>query len=392
MEEIRLGIVGMGNMGFAHAKCIYRREIIGLRLTAVCDIQKERLEQCSTELSGVKCYKNFCDMLDGSLVDAVLIATPHPHHSEMAIAAFQKGLHVLVEKPADIMVSKARRMNEVAKASGKKFGIMFNQRTYPLHEKARELVQNGTLGELKRSMWIITNWYRTQHYYESGGWRATWGGEGGGVLLNQAPHNLDVWQWICGMPVSVRATCNVAKYHQIEVEDEATLFVRYENGATGVFVTSTGELPGTNRLEIVGTKGKIVLEQGVLKHWRLPEDERSICFYSNDSYVQCESVYEEYMCDNEDMAHKGILQNFVNSILYGEELIAPGSDGIKELMLSNAAYLSSWKDGVEIALPIDEKEFEQRISELRAESVYYKEQKYEKLPDGEYSHSWQVRW
>lgn len=211
-------------------------------------------------------------------------------NASLALAA---GLHVLVEKPLDVRLSVAQALCAQAKASGKVFALMLNQRTNPLFAKARAIVQGGQLGQLKRSVWIITNWYRTQHYYDSGAWRATWAGEGGGVLLNQAPHNLDLWQWICGMPESVTGYCDVARYHHIEVEDDATIFAKYPNGATGVFITSTGEMPGTNRLEIAGTKGKLVLENGVLKWWRLKTPEDAIRFASSDNFVTPDCDYQE---------------------------------------------------------------------------------------------------
>lgn len=388
MDKVRIGVVGVGNMGFAHAKCIYGGEIEGLTLTAVCDINSERLSHAAAELTGVKTFENYEDLLNSDIADAVIIAVPHPLHSEIAIAAFERGLHVLVEKPVDITVSKAKKLNEAAEKSGKIFCIMFNQRTSPVFKRAREIVKNGELGELKRSVWIITNWYRTQGYYDSGDWRATWCGEGGGVLLNQAPHNLDLWQWICGMPKTVRAVCDVAKYHNIEVEDDATLYTRYENGATGVFITSTGEYTGTNRLEISGTKGKIVLENGILKHWKLKADERDICINAS---AEKETEYSEFIPTEKETAHKGILANFANAVLKGGELLSPGYEGINELTLSNAAYLSSWKNGAEVELPFDEKEFDMLLSEkIKASSI--RNAKIKNNLSGEYKKRWQVIW
>lgn len=183
---------------------------------------------------------------------------------------------------------------------------MLNQRTNPLFQKARDIVQGGQLGELKRTVWIITNWYRTQYYYDSGTWRATWAGEGGGVLLNQAPHNLDLWQWICGMPKMVAASCDIACYHRIEVEDDATIFTRYENGAAGVFITSTGETPGTNRLEIAGTLGKLVLEGGKLKWWKLNQLEDVVRYSSDEDFLHVPFDYTELLPEGKESAHAGI--------------------------------------------------------------------------------------
>ena len=271
MEHIKVAVIGIGNMGFAHAACIAENQINYMSLTAVCDTTDKKLAEFSEKYPNIKRYTSYEELFNDKICDSVIIAVPHPLHAEIAIKAFEYGLNVMLEKPADISVSKVKKLNEAAEKSGKVFSVMFNQRTNPLFAKAREIVKSGELGELKRTVWIITNWFRTQNYYDSGDWRATWSGEGGGVLLNQAPHNLDLWQWICGMPESVTAFCDIAKYHNIEVEDDATIFTRYKNGATGVFMTSTGEYPGTNRLEISGDLGKIVLENGILKRYKLKE-------------------------------------------------------------------------------------------------------------------------
>lgn len=390
MKELRVGIIGIGNMGWAHLNCIYNRNVEGMTVTAVCDTDTVRLKAAGEAFPGVSLYEDYRALLADNNTDAVIVAVPHPLHAEIGIAALRAGRHLMVEKPADISVSRAERLNAAAKESGRVFGIMFNQRTNMLFQRARELVQGGELGGLKRTVWIITNWYRTQSYYDSGGWRATWAGEGGGVLLNQAPHNLDLWQWICGMPVAVSAVCETAKYHNIEVEDEAIIRTRFAGGANGVFITSTGEFPGTNRLEISGTKGKIVIEDGLLKHWRLETDEREVCETSEESFCSIPFEYKEYRSESET-AHKGILQNFANAVLKGERLLAPGEEGINELTLSNAAYLSQWTGGKEIALPFDTAEFDRLLSE-RAEGSGYKPDSTCSSRKQGYEPRWQVRW
>ena len=390
MDGLKVGIIGAGNMGSAHFNCIYSGEIEGMRVTAVCDTDRRKLEEIREKSSGVALYEDYRELLDNPEVDGVIIAVPHPLHAQTAIAAFEKGRHVLVEKPVDISLSAAQRLQEAARKSGKVFGIMFNQRTNSLFRRAREMVQSGQLGELKRSIWIITNWYRTQAYYNSGGWRATWAGEGGGVLINQAPHNLDLWQWICGMPKSVTAFCNMAKYHQIEVEDEATLYTEYENGATGVFITSTGDYPGTNRLEITGTRGKIVLENGVLKFWQLSEDERRVSAESLEGFAMVPTEYMEYQAADEP-GHKGILQNFTDAVLKGGELLAPGFDGIYELMISNAAYLSEWQGNRKVMLPFDPTDFDKRLAE-KAETSRFHTGGPKSKDICSYLPRWKVRW
>ncbi|MBQ5749350.1 MAG: Gfo/Idh/MocA family oxidoreductase [Oscillospiraceae bacterium] len=391
MQELKIGIIGLGNMGFAHSSCIFGGNVEHLRLGAICDINEHRRKYASEHFKDVPCFADYSEMMDSGLIDAVLIAVPHRLHVEIALQALEKGLHVLVEKPIDITISAAKRINEAAKASNRVFGIMFNQRTNPLFQKAREIIQNGELGELKRSVWIITNWYRTQAYYDSGSWRATWAGEGGGVLLNQAPHNLDLWQWICGMPESVTAFCDVGKYHKIEVEDDVTIFTRYANGAVGTFITTTGEYPGTNRLEIAGDLGKIVIENGVLHWWKLAQPEREYCVTAKSSSCETAPEYIEIKQDAPEAAHRGILQNFTNAVLFGESLLAPGFDGINELTLSNAAYLSSWKGSAEIKLPFDTEEYDALLRERAANSTFHDAVETEELSET-YVPRWQVSW
>lgn len=388
---IRCGVIGIGNMGTAHAKTIHEGNIEGMVLAAVCDLKKDRLDFARDAFPEAAVYEDYHQMLSDAGLDAVIVAVPHPLHAKICGDCLEKGLHTLSEKPADITVSAARKAAEAGEKSGKIFAIMLNQRTNAIFQKAREIVQSGALGELKRSVWIITNWYRTQHYYDSGAWRATWAGEGGGVLLNQAPHNLDLWQWICGMPVSVTAFCDIARYHHIEVEDDATILTRYANGATGVFITSTGEYPGTNRLEIAGELGKIVLEGGKLRWWKLKTPEKEVRFQSDVNFAKIDYDYEELKPEIIAGAHAAILQNFANAISRGEPLLSPYTDGLNELTISNAAYLSSWNGGREIALPFDEAAFDQALMERASKSVFRPEQEGE-TPDGQYSNRWQVNW
>lgn len=390
MNGVKVGIIGIGNMGSAHLRMITGGNIPDMTVTAVCDIDTKKLNAARNTYPALSVFEDYTDLLKNSDTNAVIIAVPHPLHAKIAIEAFKYGKHVLVEKPLDITVSAAEDLCAAAEKSGKVFAIMFNQRTNGLFCKAREIVKSGELGEIKRSVWIITNWYRTQSYYDSGTWRATWRGEGGGVLLNQAPHNLDIWQWICGSPTAVTAFCNVGKFHNIEVEDEATIYAEYENGATGVFITSTGDCPGTNRLEITGTRGKTVLENGTLKLWKLGEDERDICKNATEGFVSPETEYSEFTAERED-AHAGILKNFTGAILYGEELLSPGYDGINELMISNAAYLSQWTGNSRIPLPFDTALFDSELSKKQQDSVI-KESAAVSTNDKSCGGRWQVKW
>ena len=364
MDKIRLGIIGLGNMGYGHLKSIVAGECPRIEVTAFSDPLPEMLERSLKVCPSAVPFEDTSKMLASGLIDAVLIATPHYDHPRIAIEAFAHGLHVMTEKPAGVYTRQVREMNETAKKSGLVFSIMFNQRANPLFAKAREIVQSGQLGAPKRLVWIITNWYRAQSYYDSGTWRATWDGEGGGVLLNQAPHNLDLWQWIFGMPSRIRAFCSVGKYHHVVIEDDVTIYGEYENGATAAFITTTGEAPGTNRLEISGDLGKLVLEDSVLKWTKLKTPERTFCFTTPDGFSIPETSYEEFTAPEPD-GHPILLNNFADAILDGTPLLAPGEDGLNSLSISNAAYLSSWTDGW-AQIPVDEEAFEERLEKLRA--------------------------
>ena len=369
MDQVRFGIIGLGNMGSDHVGWIAGGKVARAELTAICDLKQDRLEAAQKVCPSAAAYTYYHELLNSGKVDVVLIATPHYLHPVIAKEAFAAGLNVLSEKPAGVYTKAVREMNRAAKESGKLFGIMYNQRTNPLYQKARQLVQSGELGELKRSVWIITDWYRSQASYNSGGWRATWAGEGGGVLLNQCPHNLDLWQWITGMPSRVRASCYVGKYHNIEVEDDVTIYAEYPNGATGSFITTTGECPGTNRLEISGDRGKLVIENNKLTFWRLDVPERKFCFETDKIFGTPKAEVEEFPLEGEIPMHVGILNNYVEALLDGTPLLAPGEEGINGLTISNAAYLSSWENRW-VDLPLDEDRYYELLSQRIAGSKH----------------------
>ncbi|GIN58746.1 oxidoreductase [Lederbergia ruris] len=374
MTILKVGIIGLGNMGTSHAKRLFNREIDGAILTAVCDVREERMVKAREEFGDrVKRFLSIDEFFTDADIDGVIIATPHYDHPPLAIRAFEKGWHVLCEKPAGVYTKNVRLMNEAAAKSGKVFSMMFNQRTNPLYQKMRELIQSGELGEIKRTNWIITDWYRAQSYYDSGGWRATWEGEGGGVMLNQSPHQLDLWQWITGMmPTRIRSFCGFGKYHDIEVEDDVTAYVEYENGATGLFVTSTGEAPGTNRFEVAGDRGKLVIENGNLTFWRLRQSEREFNQTFTGGFGEPECWKIDIPVRGKNNQHLGILENWVDAILNGAELLAPGEEGIKSLAISNGVYLSSWLDDW-VELPIDEDLYYEKLQEKIATSTFRKD-------------------
>ena len=354
MEKVRLGILGVGNMGTAHLKNIKEGKCPEIEVTAVCDLKQDRLDYVKENYGdGIALYKDAEEMMSSGLIDALLVAVPHYDHPRFVMAGIEKGLHVMCEKPAGVYTKHVKEMNAYAKAHNVKFGMMFNQRTNCLFRKMKEIIDSGELGEIRRTNWIITDWYRPQAYYDSGNWRATWKGEGGGVLLNQCPHNLDLWQWICGMPKKVTAFMQFGKWHDIEVEDDVTAVVEYENGATGTFITTTGDTPGTNRFEITLEGGKLVAEGGKLYMWKLAMLEPEFSKINDYPFASPDKVYSEVETDGKHEKHPGVLNAFAGAILRDEPMIADGTEGINGLTLSNAMHLSAWL-GKTVELPFDD--------------------------------------
>jgi len=372
VQPVRFGIIGIGNMGSSHFNYYFEGRLKEMRLTAVADIDPSRLEAVRERLPGILCFNTAEELMDSGECDAVIIATPHYFHPTYSVYALNKGLHVMTEKPAGVYTKQVREANEAAAKSDKVYAIMYNQRTNGLYRKLRKMVQSGEFGEIRRVNWIITNWYRTQAYYNSGGWRATWSGEGGGVLLNQCPHNLDLWQWICGMPVKILAVCHEGKWHDIEVEDDVTIYAEYANGATGVFITSTGDAPGTNRLEITMDGGHIVCENGKLSVYKLNESTKEHCANSPNGFGAPKGAWSQAELDGHNEQHIGVLNAFAANILRGEPLYARGEEGINGLSISNAAHLSSWL-GRPVELPVDEDLFYNTLQEKIANSKTKKE-------------------
>lgn len=368
MTKVRLGIIGVGNMGSGHAANILAGKCPEIELTAVADRREARRQWAKDTLpEGTAIFEEGSDLIQSGLCDAVHICTPHYQHPTLAMEAFAAGLHVMCEKPAGVYTKAVREMNEAAEKSGKVFAMMFNQRTNCVYRKMHEMVHSGQLGELKRVNWIITDWYRTQIYYDSGDWRATWEGEGGGVLLNQCPHQLDLLQWICGLPKTVQAFCQEGKWHDIEVEDDVTAYLQFANGATGVFVTTTGDAPGTNRFEVTGTLGKLVCENDKLTFWKLAQDEREFCRTATEGFAQPQCQQVEVETDGENQQHVGVLNAFAGKILHGTPLVAEGTEGLGGLTLSNAMHLSSWL-GRAVDIPFDEELFLSELNKRRATS------------------------
>lgn len=372
MKKIKLGIIGIGNMGSAHAKNIISGNCPNIEITAIADIDPKRLEWAKEQGYGenVAYFNDDIEMLESGLIDSCLIAVPHYDHPSLAIECFKRSIHVMLEKPAGVYTKQVIEMNKVAnKHPEVVFGMMFNQRTNCVYRKLRELVQSGKYGEIRRVNWLITTWYRPQAYYNSGGWRATWAGEGGGVLLNQCPHQLDLMQWICGMPVKVMAHLHYGKWHNIEVEDDVTAYMEYANGATGVFITSTGDACGTNRFEIQMDKAKFVVEDDVLMMDEYAMTEQEFSKTNTIPFGCMDTKRIEVETDGQNLGHIGILNAWADSILEGTKLIADGREGINGLTLSNAMHLSSFLNK-EVELPFDDELF---FNELNKRVVSSKE-------------------
>ena len=370
MDKVRFGIVGCGNMGTGHSKNFREGNVENGVLTAVCDINKKKLAAFEERFGDtIKYYENAEDMFKSGECDCVIICTPHYSHPELAISALDHELNCIVEKPAGVYTLQVKEMLARAEKSEKILGIMFNQRTNPAFKTMKKMIADGKIGEIKRTNWIITDWYRTQYYYDTGAWRATWAGEGGGVLYNQAPHQLDLFQWIIGMqPSKVHAFCHYGKWHDIEVEDDVTCYVEYPNGATGVFITTTADAPGTNRFEVTGTLGTLIFENNKLYYKQLLKDERLHCKEADKGFETPEVLPTvEVELVGENVQHKGILNNIANAILGLEEVYAPATDGLAGVQLANAMHLSSWL-GESVSLPINDELFYEELKKRIAVS------------------------
>jgi predicted dehydrogenase len=369
MDKVRLGLVGLGNIGTSHSRFLLNGDISRCELVAACDIVPEKLER----FKQLKTFTDSREMIRSGEIDALIIGTPHYDHTTIGIDALDNGLHVLVEKPISVHKADCERLIAAHARNPKQvFAAMFQMRSEPIYKRVKALIDAGELGEIRRVNWIVTCWYRTEAYYASGGWRATWKGEGGGVLMNQCPHNLDLFQWFFGMPSSVRAFCNFGKYHDIETEDEVTAYCEFPNGATGVFVTTTGEAPGTDRLEIAGDRGRLVIEGGKLHFDRTEvsvSEHLKACEngFTPPNLWRCDIPY----ADSPNKGHAAIVQNFVDAILDGTPLIAPAEEGIRSVELANAMILSSLTNDT-ISLPLDAPAYEAQIKRLVAESRFEK--------------------
>ena len=343
MENVKIGVIGFGNMGRSHVANIVSGKVPGMQVAAICDIDKSCLEDAQKAYPDIPVFESAEELYQSGLCNAVVIAVYHYAHTELAIKAFEYGLHVIVEKPAGVYTKQVKQMNLAASKQDKIFSMMYNQRTNPVYQKLRDMVQGGELGHIKRISWIITDWYRPQAYHESSTWRSTWATEGGGALINQNPHQLDLWQWIFGIPDTVFAKVYCGKYHNIEVEDDVMAFFEYKNGTTGEYITSTGEAPGTNRLEVACDMGKVIIENNTMLFYKNSISEREFEKINKQPFgrPECQLITVDTDFSGGEQ-HVGIFKNFVAAIQEGAPLLAPGEEGIKGLTISNAIHMSGW--------------------------------------------------
>ena len=364
MKKIRLGIIGMGNIGKYHADYLLDGNVSRCELVAV----GSRSPALPEKYQPLKKFADGEQLIKSGAVDAVIIATPHFQHTPLGIAALENGVHVMVEKPISAHKADAEKLVAAHEKFPKiVFAGMFQLRAEPRYLKIRKLIRDGEIGRVTRVNWIITDWYRTEAYYASSGWRATWKGEGGGILINQCLHNLDMLQWLCGMPVRVRGFCQLGRFHDIEVEDNVTAYLEWADGATGAFISSSGEAPGTNRFEIIGTLGKLVLENNRLMFTRNAADMVEFSKTAKQGFVKPDAKEEEVLFENAVAPHAIMTQNFVDAILDGTPPIAPGEEGIHSVELANAMVYSSLL-GQTVELPMDGAAWAGKLNQLIAES------------------------
>jgi predicted dehydrogenase len=357
-DTVRLGLIGLGNMGSLHCRLL--QQIPELELTAGCDIDESRLERITSRY-GCEGFTDSAQLLKSDVCDAVLIATPHYSHTTIGIQALKLGYHVMVEKPISVHKADAARLIGAHKRKDRVFAAMFNQRTNPAYITIRNMITSGELGSVRRVAWTITDWFRSQSYYDSGGWRATWAGEGGGVLLNQCPHQLDLLQWLFGMPRSLHAFCRFGEHHRIEVEDEVTTLLEYPNGATGVFTTTTGEAPGINRLEIAAENGLLIYDSTEsFIRWQRNSKSVSAAIAENSGFEKPDMTEQTVPVDGAGGQHAEVLKNFAAAILRGEPLIAPAEQGIHSVELANAMLLSGWRNKA-VSLPISSRGYARQL-------------------------------
>ncbi|MBN1257493.1 MAG: Gfo/Idh/MocA family oxidoreductase [Planctomycetes bacterium] len=367
IRKLRTAVIGVGSMGMRHSESV-RKRVPEMELVAVVDANLEQAEKVGKKFK-VPVFKNHQELIKSGLAEAVIIATPHPLHLKTCLDCIKAKMHVLCEKPLAETISSADKMVKAAKKYRVKLGVMFQRRFEPAISKALEIVRSGKLGKIQRTI-MISPEYRTQAYYDSGSWRATWEGEGGGVMMNQAPHVIDIFVQLAGLPVSVNGNIKTLM-HNIEVEDFAEATLKYKDGGTGYFYTSTNELKPGQMIEIVGDKGKLIWRDSNLEFWRYEPAVPAFTKKTKEMWGVPKKIQEVYNFKPVDQQHYHVIRNFARHLVLNERLECSGESGLASLELTNAIMLSSFK-GKEVKLPISRREYDAELKRLREKSTFKK--------------------
>lgn len=370
-RDVNIAVIGLGVIGLKHIEHI--KTIPGTKITAVCARTKEKVDKIASD-NNCKAYTDVNLLLKDNEIDSIVIATPHPEHKDICINAFRAGKNVLCEKPIAVDVLDGIAIVNEYKKQTKiypklTFSVIFQQRTFNKWKKIKELIENNALGTLQRVTWIITTMFRTNYYYKSSPWRATWNNEGGGVLINQALHELDLFQWFFGIPDRVRGFCSLGKYHNISVEDEATAYFEYDTGLVAHFITSTSETPGVNRLEIVGENGRLLFENEKIVLYK--NESSSFDFIRNfegDLFKKPEFTVTEISYDRGVESHKAIIENFINTVKGEGTLFVNGEEGLNSLTIANAIILSSFENRT-IDIPFDPVRYRKLLKKFQKQEL-----------------------
>jgi len=360
MNPVRFGIVGVtGVIGGTHIRAIRQTE--GAELAAVTDLNLAAAQRVASE-ARCELLKNFDWLIKRADIDVVCLCTPHALHAEQAIAALKSRKHVLTEKPMAVTVADADKMIAASEKYDRKLGVVFQYRFRPSVLAARALLQRGQLGQLYR-VTVVHAAFKTQYFYDAAAWRGTWKGGGGGVLINQAPHYLDLLAYLVGMPTRV-AAWNRTLTHRIEVEDTASALMEFPGGAQGFAHFNTVQAPGESRIEIVGDRGTLRIEDNDVRLFQ-PEiplrqfaqtDRSHIYAYPRTAEVRVPLASSE-------ATHATVLQDFIDAVRHNRPPACDGQEGRKSLEIGNAMLLSSFS-GKPVELPVKRPSIRRLIKRL----------------------------
>ena len=373
-NKLRVALVGFGGMGQIYAKMIYAGIIPEMQLVGVCCRNEKGQTLLKNEFSGVSIYTDTIDMeAHQDEYEAVLIVTPHTTHVEIGIQMARLGKHLLIDKPIGVSAMEVKELLRVCKEKKVSVGTIFNNRRLPAFQMAKKLLTEETLGTLHRVVWVCNSWYRTPAYHKSAPWRSSWNGECGGLLINQNQHYLDMWQWLFGMPEKIYADMSFGRYNDFDVDDAVDIQFAYGNGLHGTMISATGEAPGVNRLEIWGTKGRIIVEDGSKVYLDLNEvSTEEFAKTNTEIYVGLPHEMKEIELSQPINPYAEVFANFAAHVLHGDALYSDGVEGLKTVELTNAAYVSGWEE-CKVTVPVEETRY---AHHLKTKQLL--EQKYEK--------------